>query len=60
MCEYLHCLYNRFENILKPEKNRARRFFRCIQKHENKMKTSRIKIEKRLKNYPNGKKKNSD
>ena len=55
MCEFLHCLYNKFEKTRKNEKNRGRRFFGCIKTHENKMKSSRKKIEKRIKNYPNGK-----
>ena len=54
--EYLHCLYNRYENTRKNQKNRAVRFFQCIKVHENSMRNSRRKFDLKLKQYPNGKK----
>ena len=56
--EYLHCLYNGYENSRKNIKDRGLRFFRCIKLHENAMRSSREKLDKRLKHYPNGKKYN--
>ena len=54
--EYLHCLYNGYENSRKNIKDRGLRFFRCIKMHENTIRSSREKLDKRLKHYPNGKK----
>ena len=39
----------------KNEKNRAKRFFGLIKAHENKIKCSRERFNKKLKDYPNGK-----
>ena len=53
--ENLHAEYNLLENKRKNEKNRAKRFFSLIKAHENKIKCSRERFNKKLKNYPNGK-----
>ena len=53
--ENLHAEYNLLENKRKNEKNRAKRFFSRIKAHENKIKCSRERFNKKLKDYPNGK-----